>query len=129
MQESAFDYEDHLLAFIDVLGYKSILLTEEDDYFEGFSRKQHILEQQYDLVKNWPKNKGDRINDEGKSKFYCSLLSDTIVISIPTSQICETFRESDLRDMIYAVADIQANFCINGFLTRGAIVEGKIWLF
>lgn len=111
------NYEDRIVCFIDILGFKEIINNTIDKDGEDISPNIDILENAFQRIRfSLDINSSNQIS---KSKIVTQF-SDCIVISFKITEESEIF---------YTLIDIQ-NMLINlvfiGVICRGAIVRGKI---
>lgn len=99
MEDVTIDYEKSVVAFLDVLGFRSILKTKEkaEDYFSA-------------VIKS--------IGDLSKAELKAVLISDSVVLKIP-------FTSPDpVRNMLVAVARVQSDLAVKDIWLRGGITIG-----
>ncbi len=100
-----YDYSERLVAFVDILGFRSHVLEGKDKAKETIKLIDEILSHALSIIKG----------DNRKDVFSFKLFSDCICLS---AQPDNTF------EMLYELAFIQTWFSINGIFLRGALSHG-----
>ena len=111
------EYEDRIICFIDILGFKDIINSTIDKSGKSDTDKINILEDAFSKVRYFLDIENP--NEFSKSKIVTQF-SDCIAIS---------FKYSEESEVFYTLIDIQhllINLVYLGILCRGAIVFGKI---
>lgn len=108
-------YKNKLVAFLDVLGWRKAIEKSENDseLTKNLGLSLQMLVSQENMAKWQRENKfpGD---------FQISQFSDCFVLSVEPNRIGESYLISSLQMTIN-------HFLTNGFLVRGAIVQGNIY--
>ena len=117
---TSFEYEDRIVAFIDILGFRSFVNETVDKESNVNLVKLKKLGESLILIKEEFKKANENIlYPAGVTITY---FSDSIVISIlPTSVVTET-----LLEVLETLKRVQIKLINNGILLRGGIVQGKI---
>ena len=106
-------YEERVLAFIDVLGFKeAIKKTEKDD-----SEQEKI----YSLLSEAQEQYKNRKPDFDENKIICNHFSDSIVVSCSINDCAGVFY------IFSYILFVCAYALQKGFLFRGAITKGKLF--
>lgn len=115
---TAFEYEERIVAFIDILGFRSLVNSTIDrETSEVDSDKLKILGDSLMLIKRGFK---DSLEDIQKpSDFQITYFSDSIVVSFPSSV-------ENLSIVFKTLKCIQIELIEQGILLRGGIVQGKV---
>jgi len=113
--EFKLNYENKLVAYIDVLGFKELIPADEGD-----TERSKRIEDYFDTVLKDLKHLSNR--KKGLEKL---LLSDTILLTYPTQEL-PTFVE--FQEIALAIARVQYALALKGIWTRGALTRGKIHL-
>lgn len=94
------DYQNSVVAFLDVLGFRDILKKKEaaEDYFNAVMAS---------------------IGDLSKSELKAVLISDSVVLKIPMSS------PDPVRNMLVAVARVQSDLAVKDIWLRGGITIGN----
>ncbi len=102
------NYDEYYVAFLDVLGFKELVMSEN---------KKSELDKYFNLVS------GSILAIKNRKKPLESvLISDSVVLAYPKrSGVMD-----DLRELCFAVARIQYALAVNGFWLRGGISSGKL---
>jgi hypothetical protein len=117
--KSSYSYEDRIVAFIDILGFKDKI----DKTISGDNIDKII--QAYDIIRNTcrlnAKNKDEeKINKALDKSRKTTVFSDSIVISFLHNQTSEIFNTiSDLQLMLVQLVQYD-------FVCRGALISGKM---
>ena len=110
-------YEERIVAFFDILGFRNIIKGTENNQELG-RRVLQVL------------NYVGKIKDENRNGLHpecdvvgrqVTVFSDSIIISYPT------YSPSSLFYIIYDAVNLQMNMFNNGFLIRGGISLGKMY--
>lgn len=108
MNDFNLNYDDYYVAFLDVLGFKELVMTPG---------KKSDLDKYFNLVGNAIQEVKDR-----KKPLKSVLISDSVVLAYPKQDgSIESFKE-----LCFAVARIQYALAIDGFWVRGGISEGNL---
>lgn len=115
---TAFEYEERIVAFIDILGFRSLVNgTIDRETSEVDNDKLKILGDSLMLIKRGFK---DSLEDLQKSSdFQITYFSDSIVVSFPSSV-------ENLSIVFKTLKGIQIELIEKGILLRGGIVQGKV---
>lgn len=111
------EYEDRIICFIDILGFKEIINNTIDSNGNTIEERIKILEEAFSRVRYFLDI--DNPNEFSKSKMVTQF-SDCVVIS---------FKYSEESEVFYTLLDIQhllINLVFLGMICRGGIVFGKI---
>jgi hypothetical protein len=119
---SKYLYEDRIVAFIDILGFKQKI---SNTYKEGniiFQSEIDKITNAYEIIRDFLRlnETNDAIKKSLDKERKVTIFSDSIVISFPCTQTSEIF---------FTLHDLQlllAQLIQYGFLCRGALVYGKI---
>lgn len=99
------EYENKIVAFIDVLGFSEIVYSKSIEPIQSFFN--YIISE---------------FNEDLKSfQFGYLLISDTIVIHLPTSKI-------NFENLVIIVAKLQMKLITRGVVVRGAISFGDLFV-
>jgi len=110
------EYEDRIVAFIDILGWKEMICASERN-----QEKQNTVWAAMDLMRT-PVSLWDYVKDKADAlpRVVASQFSDTVVLS----------DEDSIDGALYltkATQDLCWSLLLKGYLTRGAIVRGKLF--
>jgi hypothetical protein len=109
-------YEDRVLCFVDILGFKSHIQRTLDDKGASVSSNiTNIAEAFTHVRKLLDIDKPDKARGRAATQF-----SDSIVISFPKGETSEVFYS------VHELLLIQMSLVENGMLCRGAVVDGKV---
>lgn len=110
------NYEDRVVCFLDILGFRSYVAeTIKFDGAEAMDRTSHLIEA-FEGMRNILDI--DRPEDrEGKE---VTQFSDSVVISFRENE------ESGVFDALLAIKWVQINLVRGGILCRGAVARGKL---
>lgn len=111
IQSSDSQYENRVVAFIDILGFKQIIKNTMKDDIE-FRKVANYLNRLKRL---------DNDSKEGNSGYEITVFSDSIVIS------CLTDEKNWLHSILNKVIEIQLDALSNRILMRGGISLGKLY--
>lgn len=108
MNDFTLNYDDYYVAFLDVLGFKELVMSSD---------RKSDLDKYFKLVSSTIQKVKDR-----KKPLESVLISDSVVLAYPKQDgSMESFRE-----LCFAVARIQYALAVEGFWVRGGISEGKL---
>jgi hypothetical protein len=122
-------YRDHLILFIDILGYKNLMLSNNE------VRKRAILKLQKkacdsDKTGYLKKDQEEQNRSTLKARPLTTLLSDTIIYSFPLADLAAVKDELAFtlayRFCARKILDLHTLFMKEGMLIRGSVVIGKI---
>jgi hypothetical protein len=98
------NYQNKIVAFIDVLGFSELVYSENLKHIESYFNE---ISQEFSKVAK-------------KNTFKYYLISDSIVIST-------NFTKSDLVLLIKSLSTLQVKLMVQGVIVRGAISSGKLY--
>lgn len=105
-------YEDRIVAFVDVLGFKNLVMQSQTDD-RALQNITSALSSLYDWIWQWEA-------DGGNSSFAFTQFSDSVVLSA----IADTLDSFDmLLQLMLGIVDIAYN---NGVIVRGGIARGGL---
>lgn len=108
MPDFELNYDDYYVAFLDVLGFKELVMSEN---------KKAELDKYFNLVSGNIQSVKDR-----KKPLKSVLISDSVVLAYPK----QSGSIDDLRELCFAVARIQYALAVNGFWLRGGLSSGNL---
>jgi hypothetical protein len=109
-------YEDRVLCFVDVLGFRSQIQETIDSQGNNVSQKIRNIADAFLHIRDLlDVDKPDEKRGRAVTQF-----SDSIVISFPKTEKSEVFWT------INELLNIQISLVFRGMLCRGAVVEGKV---
>lgn len=108
------NYEDRLIAFLDILDFRGLVNGTVDKNGEDVPDRVAALEAAYETIhRNWDP-------DDPHTSKQVSIFSDTIVISIKSDEVSGLFWTIlEIKHLIMALI-------AQGILVRGALVRGKL---
>lgn len=115
-------YDDRVVAFIDILGFKDIIQRSKSDpeiigrVFNALTTETDKLKENYIAELNIPDLKGSKGNFDEKNQTF----SDCVVISVKNGSI------EELGLLIYSVFNIARHLLISGYACRGGIAAGQL---
>jgi len=115
-------YQDRIIAFIDVLGFKNHIhrsINKNDNEIKKNTKKIYSL--LIDAQKEYNDKKSNYTYNEIKSNIRCNHFSDSIVIS------CSINEDSGVFHIFSYILFICVSALRKGFLFRGAITKGKLY--
>ncbi|MDO8585900.1 MAG: DUF433 domain-containing protein [Armatimonadota bacterium] len=107
-QNSEISYDEHLVAFIDILGFKKIIEDAESD----LARARHIIANLSGTLRQI----SEVVPRYFPGPISVRMFSDCVVVSCALDH---------LNDMLYELAFMQWAMAHSGFFVRGGIVTGK----
>lgn len=119
-ESEPFMYEDKLIAFIDILGFKCLI--ESDSNFLELNKIGYTLEQVKELNTEFIKHINQIIEAyawEDKYKFNFSMFSDSIVCSV-------RYNEKIVDNFLKLIADSVRIYIRNDMSVRGGICRGQL---
>lgn len=114
--KDAFDYEDRVIVFMDILGFKEKVYSSVED-----EKKRKIL---FDVMKMIKEIEVDQFEEDGKFKDgpeKC-IFSDSIVISYPDDTDC-----GYAYWILHEIMFIQIFLMNFGYISRGGVTFGKVF--
>lgn len=108
------NYQDSYVAFIDVLGFKSLVNSQKDEDKDKLESYLGIVNEAVTYLKKIP----------SKNNIGSIIISDSIILSVPQAQRNEKNIDR-LRHLCVAVGIIQLHLSLKNIWVRGAISSGK----
>ena len=112
-------YEQRIVAFIDILGFRTLLNETLDKNNDDIETNIDNLISAYDIIRsNWDLDRVSSVNNQNNSK-QVSIFSDSIVVSFKVDEPSQVF---------YTLLEIQhliIELLNRKILSRGAVVVGK----
>lgn len=113
-------YEQRVVAFIDILGFKSIIeKTIEKNDIENMARIASVINAFKDIREIWNLDSGE-LKHYVKSSKRVTIFSDSIVVS------CEANDEEEIMYTLLEIKWLVMTMLNHGLLCRGAITRGKL---
>lgn len=112
------NYEDRLVAFIDILNFRGMINDTVDARGNEDAQKIQKIYDAYETIQqNW---KGAGTNDDLSRSKRVTIFSDSIVISVKASEKSQIFLT------LLEIKHLIMSMVWRGILVRGAIVRGKL---
>lgn len=112
------EYSNHLVAFLDILGFSSLCMKSERD-----KDSLRNLEEIYSICEEIPKKFQNRI---GKQFIKTIIVSDSIMLSLEITNMKPTLEEC--ANFFLACGQVQFQLALKGYWLRGGISYGKLYV-
>lgn len=112
------NYETHLVAFLDILGFSNICISSETSE----SEREKLSE----IFKYCNQIKHTFSTTTGKQRIHSTIVSDSIVLTLKTENETPTINE--IRNFALAAGQFQYFLGENGFWLRGGISCGPLYV-
>ncbi len=112
------EYSDHLVAFLDILGFSNLCMKSDRD-MESFEKLKEI----YEVCEKIPKSFKERI---GKKEIKTIIVSDSIMLSLKIDNQRLTLEEC--ANFFLACGQVQYQLALKGYWLRGGISFGKLYV-
>lgn len=109
-------YENHLVAFLDILGFSNLCLKSEND-----QASYDNLSEIYSICEQIPHDFDNRI---GKTKIKTIIVSDSIMLTLKSEG--ELPSQNECANFFLACGQVQFKLAEKGYWLRGGISFGKL---
>lgn len=112
------NYETHLVAFLDILGFSNICISSETSEFDR-KKLSEIFKYCNQIKDTFP-------TTTGKQRIHSTIVSDSIVLTLKTEDETPTINE--IRNFALAAGQFQYSLGENGIWLRGGISCGPLYV-